>query len=695
MKTMKFSRLLAFVIAIIMVASVIPMGISATEATPEGTPITSAEEFAKMEANGNYYLANDITLTSTYANEFTGTFDGNGKNVTATCAMFDKVTNGTVKNFTVRGAWVTLASGGAIVCNVASGANFKDITNTVNIKATDSENNHGLGAIVGSVAGDAKTETTVSIENCVNTGDLKGDSVRTHAGAMIGYAIVSTEKVNIVIKNCRNEGDIDASKSGGMVSYVQGVNSTTAIGCYNSGNMISYNLGAGMIAQITKHCKTLLVENCTNTGNISGTNNKYNGGVVAISQIVGSSIEYTGTVIFRNCYNSGTVTGVGDGAHGGGIVGRHYGAIIEYCGNEGTIENSAACGGIVGFTENANITRYCYNFGTIKGTKYASGIVSVSKCPLDKIYGCYNTGAITLMDGIIFDVSTCNLAQIASVTTRNYGEYYDNFYMTGVTFNDMDIPGAACANAAIDDLNYTFASEDATTGKLAYEINKALGENIYHQNLSGEKDTYPVPDSNRKMVIKMGDGYGNFSFTTDEAAATVLDGNGLKFTTTVNKADYDALIAAGIASTDITVGTMITLEKYVDDAFVEFSKNFNMADFDIIEQAYINSVGTLTEKDGSYVFAGTVVNIPESKLGKVYCAIGYVKIGEDIYYSATYAERSVADVAEAAYADRAEAEGGEYTNAIAANSAIAIDAKASYSPYTEAQLAELKTKAGK
>ena len=97
----------------------------------------------------------------------------------------------------------------------------------------------------------------------------------------------------------------------------------------------------------------------------------------------------------------------------------------------------------------------------------------------------------------------------------------------------------------------------------------------------------------------------------------------------------------------------------------------------------------------SYVFAGTVVNIPESKLGKVYCAIGYVKIGEDIYYSATYAERSVADVAEAAYADRAEAEGGEYTNAIAANSAIAIDAKASYSPYTEAQLAELKTKAGK
>ena len=296
------------------------------------------------------------------------------------------------------------------------------------------------------------------------------------------------------------------------------------------------------------------------------------------------------------------------------------------------------------------------------------------------------------MDGIIFDVSTCNLAQIASVTTRNYGEYYNNFYMSNVTYNDMKIPGAACANEAIDDLNYTFASADVATGKLAFEINKALGENIYRQNLSGEKDTYPVTDSTHKEVVKVGEGYINFSFVTDDSAATEIGGNGLKFTTTVNKADYDALIAAGVNVSDITVGTMITLEKYVDDAFVEFSKNFNMADFDIIEQAYINTAGTLTEKDGNYVFEGAIVNIPESKLDTTYCAIGYVKIGDNIYYSATYAERSVADVAEAAYADRAEAQSGEYTNAIAANSSVAIGDAASYSPYTEAQLTELKAR---
>ena len=106
-------------------------------------------------------------------------------------------------------------------------------------------------------------------------------------------------------------------------------------------------------------------------------------------------------------------------------------------------------------------------------------------------------------------------------------------------------------------------------------------------------------------------------------------------------------------------------------------------------------MGAIVEKDGEYVFAGAVINIPESNLDKTYCAVGYIKIGDDIYYSATYAERSVADVAEAAYADRAEAQSGEYTNAIAANSSVAIGDTASYSPYTDAQLSELKTKFGK
>ena len=87
MKIKNFSKILALALAIIMTIAAIPFGVSADNATPEGTPITTAAEFAAMEANGKYYLANDIILTSTYANEFTGIFDGNGK------TMYNRRTN--------------------------------------------------------------------------------------------------------------------------------------------------------------------------------------------------------------------------------------------------------------------------------------------------------------------------------------------------------------------------------------------------------------------------------------------------------------------------------------------------------------------------------------------------------------------------------------------------------------------------
>ena len=690
MKTTGKTKILAMIISIMMIVSMIPMGALAVSATPAGEAIYTAADFAAMAADGTYYLAANIELSETYANEFTGTFDGNGKTITVNCPIFDKVTNGTVKNFTVNSATTLVVANGAVVCNVAKGATFKDITCNASITSTNIQDAHGLAAIVGTIAGNGSVETTITIENCVNTGILSGDASKTHAGAMIGYAVDTTnaQTVNIIIKDCRNEGKIDASKSGGMISYVQGVKSVTVIGCYNSGEMFSHGISAGIIAQVHKQCQTLYVENCTNSGKAYGENNGYNGGIVGICQIVGDALEHTRTVTFRSCFNSGNVIGKGTDSCGG-IVGRHYGAIMEYCGNSGQIENANCVGGIVGYTQNANLIRYCYNVGTIKSMEYSSGIVGASTNPIDTIYGCYNSGVITMQDG---HKDAYNIAQVVSAIKPNsYGTYYNNFSKAGILSGTAEIPCVSLMLIPLDDDNYKFNEADLASGKLAFDINNALGETRFYQNLGGAKDAYPVSDSTHGAVIKAGNVYCNFSFATADTAATSIGNNGLKFTTAINKVDYDALIAAGINVSDITVGTMITLDSYITAAF-ENNKNFNIADFDDIGSVYINSVGALTEKDGGYVFEGSVVNIPESKLDKVYCAIGYVKIGEEIYYSATYAERSVADVAEAAYSDRADAQSGEYTNAIAANSSVAIGDTASYSPYTEAQLTELKAR---
>ena len=74
--------------------------------------IRTAEEFAAMEAGGNYKLTADITVTAPYPSEFTGTFDGDGHTVTlnitgtgANTGLFSVLGGGaTVKNVITTGA---------------------------------------------------------------------------------------------------------------------------------------------------------------------------------------------------------------------------------------------------------------------------------------------------------------------------------------------------------------------------------------------------------------------------------------------------------------------------------------------------------------------------------------------------------------------------------------------------------------
>ena len=119
-------KFISLVLASVMLLSLLAAGVSVSAAnalsvgevdsnyTAEGTPITDAAGFAAMEADGKYYLANDITIdatwnagnevSSTYANNaaFMGSLDGNGKTITTSAPLFANLC-GTVKNLTVEG----------------------------------------------------------------------------------------------------------------------------------------------------------------------------------------------------------------------------------------------------------------------------------------------------------------------------------------------------------------------------------------------------------------------------------------------------------------------------------------------------------------------------------------------------------------------------------------------------------------
>ena len=241
----------------------------------------------------------------------------------------------------------------------------------------------------------------------------------------------------------------------------------------------------------------------------------------------------------------------------------------------------------------------------------------------------------------------------------------------------------------------SYNEADLSSGKLAYDINTSAGKTVYFQKLTGTSDATPSLDTSKGTVIKSGDRYLSISIATENAAAIKLDSaSGLKFNTAINKNEYDALIASGISADSITYGTVITFNSYVE-AVEGKGGSFTMSDFDEMitdGTSYIKDAGSSMVVDGdSYVFSGSVLDIASKNYSREYSAIGYLKIGDVIVYSGNYVTRSVADVAEAAYTDRAPNSSAEYGNQISASSANAINATESYSAYTEAQLTVIKS----
>ena len=123
--TRKFTKTLALILSLLMMFTMIPISVSA-DASGEATAITDAAGFAAMTENGNYYLANNITITTTYSGTFKGTLDGNGKTVTTVAPLFKSVNGATIENLTVSGS---IKGRAAVVSYVLGNTVFANITN--------------------------------------------------------------------------------------------------------------------------------------------------------------------------------------------------------------------------------------------------------------------------------------------------------------------------------------------------------------------------------------------------------------------------------------------------------------------------------------------------------------------------------------------------------------------------------------
>ena len=269
------------------------------------------------------------------------------------------------------------------------------------------------------------------INNCVNNGEIEGDTV---AG------IIGNSSGNLKLSDCENNGAINGRYSaGGIAQCIDNENSNEAevSNCINNGNVFGGTEAAGII----DYAEGITVTNCINNGNISS--NGYVGGIFSYT----SSVKGTGLV------NNGKISGLED------------------------------IGGISAYDEGNSIFSKLYNTGVIDEENIGAQVSNLVKLgesstgeeleeehKHDYVALSTVTKATTEKDGYIEKRCKCGqtekqtIKQIKSVDISNTKfEYTGNSITPTVTVNDTD-------DKVISSEYYTVTYRNKATGKAVDEV---------------------------------------------------------------------------------------------------------------------------------------------------------------------------------------------------------------------------------
>ena len=376
--------------------------------------------FAKKIAEGDTFKGKTITLRNNLSVDtyfeyaqgtFEGTFDGNGKAMTA---------NGNI--------WPLFATVGAdgVVKNLTMNGKFTEFANTGEAgNATIAKINCGL------------------IQDVTNYSDATGISVTTG----VVFASICGQNGG-TLERCKNYGDISVTyaSSGNNALYGGGL---CALGHTVSGPPTATALN------VNDTCSPGQFIDCENHGNITvtATNGK------PVRQGFGGicGLVYLNGVKFNGCKNTGNISRISNGeasnnysASVGGILGRSAAWYRDGNGDSGALDTS-----VMGFdTEITNCsnsgTLYCY-------CRHSGGISATGSCArtdgiggiagtlignsenIQKITNCTNTGDVT--GGWNANVNTAALGGLAGIA--NYTEISGGSVICNISSQPTEYMGAA------------------------------------------------------------------------------------------------------------------------------------------------------------------------------------------------------------------------------------------------------------
>ena len=264
----------------------------------------------------------------------------------------------------------------------------------------------------------------------------------------------------------------------------------------------SYVRGNELVGGICGWNKGGTLQDCHNTGTVSGTTNVggvcgkndsgtvdgcYNSGTVSAGFYVGGvcGINNNGSTL-KNSYNTGKVSCTNDDV--GGVCGWNDASTVQGCYSTGTVSGKTNVGGVCGRNSGGGTVQECYNTVTVSGTRNVGGVCGMNSSR-GTAQGCYNTGKVS---GNSYFGGVCGFSDGYYVTVEKC------YYLVGTSEN-------AVGNRD-DDINCKSKTEtEFKNGAVAYRLQSDLGgtTQVWGQRIdgTGETDDHPVLNSTSAYTV--------------------------------------------------------------------------------------------------------------------------------------------------------------------------------------------------
>lgn len=479
-----------------------------------------------------------------------------------------------------------------------------------------------------------KKDFSGTFDGCGYT--ISGIDVTNQSGAALFGGVHEGTIKNVIVEKCSFSND-----AGSVAGIVARLSSGTILNCHVKNCNIkrtSYSLwGVGAIV------------GCANYNNRKSTivNCSTNSRIECGSGCTGGIVGEFGDGLIANCYNMGNV--VGNSAAAGGICGYTYGT-IQNCYNTGKITGTGKVGGIVGEGSTGSIVANCYtldtaattNFGSMKGTERECKAYSDAYMKSADFLNQLNTNRGSNADWFrwelradsvypqqvkLTNITKCNVGLAAGSCVYNGKPQTPAVSITDGSYSlmqDADYTISYTNNVEAGNATAVISGTGMYTGDITipFTIQKANPAISYKKSFTKTYGTKAF-----SLGAKLTAGSGKLSYSTSNAKVAKVDGTGKVTIKGTGKAVISITCPGDKNHNAGAVSSTITVKPKQQSAFAKM----NGGKMKITWKKDSKASGYQIQYASNKSFSRNCKTITVSKKGKTSQSVGKLKKGKAYY----------------------------------------------------------------